>query len=267
MFRNRRPWHNRQRTQSDGDTLWVRGQDTAASKAGDDSPSADVLGAYSRFAQSSKPLPGQLRGGRLVPHVQFANSTGEELLDFVRRYGPVNGKLNAPGPLAKDSTTIEVAESLPGLRRWQQIFSSLLKLMNGLRESSDMDTANALGDLMQAWSLDVLPGDLEVNFPLDLFVRAKRDGLRGNTHALESFLRNLKGGLAQEYGWYVLCVLLNAFPPVIVPVKNGLMEMPPQTKAGILPALFFLLRRDILLDNEIRMCEQRDCGKFFKVDR
>jgi hypothetical protein len=56
----------------------------------------------------------------------------------------VNGKWNAPGPLAEDRTTLEVVESLPGLRREQQIFSSLLKLMYGLRKSGVGDQRNVM---------------------------------------------------------------------------------------------------------------------------
>jgi biotin carboxyl carrier protein len=53
---------------------------------------------------------------------------------------------------------------------------------------------------------------------------------------------------------------------ILVPNPRGLLK-PPQNKEGILSALFFMLRRDCLLDHEIRMCNQRDCGKFFKVER
>jgi hypothetical protein len=237
---------------------------------GDETKSADLLLEYSRFANNSKPIPGQLRGGRLAPHVQFANAnTHEELIEFVKKYGPVNGNLKAPGPLAKDRTAIEVVESLARLRREQTIFASVLKLVGFLKEGSDLETARTLGDLALACSQQAPPGNqnLEEEYLWQLLIRAKHDGLKDNVNALEGFLRNLRAGSAKEFGWYALCVLLSNFPPVIVPVKDGLIEMPPQNNAGILPALVFMLRRDCLLDNEIRLCGQRDCGKFFKVER
>jgi hypothetical protein len=64
-----------------GDALLVRGQGPVLLDIRKDTPSADALLEYARFAQNSKPIPGQLRGGRLAPHVQFANAeTDEDLI-------------------------------------------------------------------------------------------------------------------------------------------------------------------------------------------
>jgi hypothetical protein len=245
--------------------LYVRGQNAVTPETGN-----DVLLAYSHFVQAQKPLPGQLRDGRLAPHVRFANAaTDEDLIRFVREYGPVNGKWNAPGPLAKDRTTIEAVENLQRLRREQRIFASVLNLMGCLKDRNDTDTANALGDLMDACLQQAPSGDsrFEQDAVLELLMRSKPDGLHGNASGLEVFLRNLGGEQAREYGWYALCFLLSRFPPAIAPAKNGLVEIPQRSNAGILPALFFMVRRDCLLDNEIRICDRRDCGKFFKVER
>jgi hypothetical protein len=252
-----------------GDSLLLKGQRPAKLEVGKDSRPGDVLLAYSRFAQRSKPIAGQLRGGRLAPHVQFANAeTDKDLIEFVHKYGPVNGS-RSPRPLAKDRTRIEVLESLQCLRRERVFFASALALKAALKTDIEGDIAKALVSMIHACSL---PGPLEEQaFELrwfeELFLRSKHDGLRGKPLDLERFICSLGGKRIREYGRYALCLILNSFPPIIVPVEGGLVELPPNEKAGILPALLFWLRRDWLDEHEIRMCAQRDCGKWFKVER
>jgi hypothetical protein len=253
-----------------GDSLLVRGEHASGFEVGKDSPLADVLLEYSRFAQNSKPIPGQLRGGRLAPHVQFANAeTDKALIEFVREYGPVNGSWKSPGPLAKDRTSIEVLEHLQCLRRTRVFFTSALALKVALETDIEGDIVNAVARMIGACSKQAPKRgqDFELDWLRELFLRSKQDGLRSNARGLNTFIRSLTGERVREYGRYALCLILNRFPPVIAPTKDGLAELPPHEKANILPALLFMLRQDCLEKHGIRMCAQRDCGKWFKVER
>lgn len=243
----------------DADKLYVLGQRSSAGiRSRPGGPSHDLLRAYRDF-------------GSEVPHVQFANArTDEDLITFVQRHGPVNGSWQAPGPLArrKDSP-LEVIEDLQRLRRERMVFASALQTLCGLRDAADKDVANGLGDFVCACSQ---PGPaegarLEIDWIMDLLLRAQGDGLKGGALKLEGFLRQLRGVPLREYGWYLLSVMLRAFPPEVVPVEGGLIELPKQDNAGILPSLFFMLRRDCLDGQEIKICCQRDCRKFFRESR
>jgi hypothetical protein len=162
-----------------------------------------------------------------------------------------------------------VTESLERLRRERLIFASVLQLLDRLRGGTDTDAANGLGDFISACLRPTPDGEAwpEVDRVLQLLIHAKGYGFLGEARELEGFLRGLRGASVREYGWYVLCLLLRTFPPELVPAKRGLIEMPERRDAGILPALMFMLRRDCLDGQEIRICGQRECRKLFKVER
>lgn len=246
-------WASKIAVTRDGDTLNVRGQDSSAETA-----SPDVLREYRNF-------------GAQAPHLQFANArTDEDLIAFVRRYGPVNGLLQTSGLLARGDSTLEVRESLKRLRREQMILASALEMFAGLRDGNDVDAANGLSAFVRACSQPGPFGDVrpESNWILDLLFRVNGDSLeKVGVSELETFLRRLEGESLKTYCWYVLCLVLRSFPPEIAPVKAGIAEIPPRNNAGVLPALIFMLRRDCLDGQEVRMCGQRECRKFFKVER
>jgi hypothetical protein len=257
-------WASNITVQHKGEALLVRGRQAVSSDV------EDIVLAYSHFVPVLKPLPGEPRGGSLPPHVQFANAmTDDDLIAFVRKYGPVNGNVSGPGPLSKDRSVIDVVENLQRLRKERNIIARAFGVLAALRDNDDIHIATGLADLMHTWSQQAPSGTVELGekFILDVLLRARTDGFRDNASDLEAFLGYLRGRQAQEYGWYFLSVMLNYFPPLIVPTAGGLVEMPHPEKSGILPVLFFMLRRDCLLGHEIRMCAQRDCGRWFKVER
>jgi hypothetical protein len=237
------------------DALRVQGQN------GPETQSPDVLRAYRNF-------------GKQGLHVQFVNArTDEDLIDFVQRYGPVNGHRQT-GPLSPRGSPLEVMESFSGLRREQMVFRAALQLLNGLRQRRDTDAADGLGELVCADSMHLPEATSQrdafwglVRWDLEVLRLAKSRGFRGKPRDLRGFLRGLRGAVLRELGWNVLCMMLENFRPVLVPVKDGLIELPARNEAGILPRLYFMLRRDCLYGQEIRICARLDCRKFFKVER
>jgi hypothetical protein len=252
-------WADKITVEVDGDQLIVR--EKRGSLRETPPIQSDVLWPYSEHSKQ----PGA------PPHVQFANAdTDEKLIEFVRQYGPLNGKW-------KPSIPREVMESLTGLRRERLVVTSALRLMIGLTGEGDDSTITAgLGDLIHA-SLQTAP-DWGIEHPkkwhgyecyLAVSTRAREDGdeFDAGRDRLENFVRGLSGKRVREYGWLALAVVLNQFPPLLFPTKQGLMEMPEWNRNGVIPALFYMVRQDCLRGNQIQMCDQRDCGNFFAVER
>jgi predicted RNA-binding Zn-ribbon protein involved in translation (DUF1610 family) len=69
-------------------------------------------------------------------------------------------------------------------------------------------------------------------------------------------------------GRALLCHILNAFPGKLTDYNGIPFEMPSEdVSAGILPALYQLIRWDYLRDAKIASCAWRDCTKWFRVGR
>lgn len=66
----------------------------------------------------------------------------------------------------------------------------------------------------------------------------------------------------------VVSLLLNAFPLTLSWESVGVIETPPYDLLhGIRPLLYALLRRDVSLERQIRMCTRSGCGKYFLASR
>ena len=65
-----------------------------------------------------------------------------------------------------------------------------------------------------------------------------------------------------------IAVLLNAFPLSLSWHGDAPIETPPyHLLHGIRPLLFALLRRDLMLARQVRMCSRSGCGNYFLVSR
>ena len=54
---------------------------------------------------------------------------------------------------------------------------------------------------------------------------------------------------------------------MLFPFSNRAVELPQHEPAGVLPALYFMLRRDYLNDYGLQICAFTECRKFFAVER
>jgi hypothetical protein len=240
---------------------------------------ADLMREYLDFARFPKPVRSELRGGLRPAHIRFANAdTDEKLIEFVRSSGPVNGLevLHQKASRA-NYRKITVAESLRRLRRERALFAAAVRLAIEFekgRENDPVPISNALGDVTLA---SVQPGaEGEEVYALrewnqrkyiaELQQIAKEAGWQGGIEQ-DRFFRELKSSAIRDWGSRVLCKLLSDFPPVLMAMKQGIVEVPFWNPKGILSALYFMLRRDILAEHAINLCARRDCGQFFKVER
>jgi predicted RNA-binding Zn-ribbon protein involved in translation (DUF1610 family) len=67
-------------------------------------------------------------------------------------------------------------------------------------------------------------------------------------------------------GQALLCHILNAFPGKLTDYNGTPFEMPSEdVSAGILPALYQLIRWDYLRETRVARCAWKDCAKWFRV--
>lgn len=229
----------------------------------------DLLAQYLHLSGSV----GEKRFGTRPPHIQFSNAkTDDELIDFVRQYGPVAAhrvEIKETDGLIIQS--LEAVQSIRGLRREQQIFAGLVKFLVAFRQEPP-DTAAILSSLVLIMESQEQPetkirwtNSLRATVPRRRLSdnRAFRDGLRRMPKEEEE----LEPKVLKLFGRIVFCELLNMYPPMLSPFVTHAVELPPHEPAGILPALYFMLRRDYLNEYGLQICAFTECRKFFAIER
>ena len=272
-------WADKITVERDGDKLFVYGQNGITEVwTESESRAVDILGEY-RDAPRIRSIAAEFRSGLRAPHIRFANAVSEEkIVEFVRTYGPINGLREAWKALPQRKyAALTVIESLQRIRRERMLFLAVLKLSRSLlSKTEDIEgIRNALADMAHSvnqpgaeWERDAERKwhGTEYGFFLSQFALDVDGGWPSGVR-LDDFLRGLKATTASECGWQILCRILNAFPPKLVPKSRGVVEIPPHERRGILAALYFMLRVDVLRRNKIGTCEQRDCLKYFRTER
>ena len=233
---------------------------------------------YTRFAAGI----GEKRTGRRPPHVQFANAHDDSrLVQFVARFGPVWGDMTAHKPSRTQvETWVRVRESLNGLRRERALISSamhLASLMIDEELGQPEMIAHVLAGIASAlwmkgaeWEYE--EGNFSKWYGIRLWNPIQAIALEGGWPAgvpLNEFLLTLRGQRLKLRAASLLCEVLNIaeFRPVLVPTIDGYAELPVHDRRGVLPALYFMLRQDILHRKGIAICRLVDCGAFFKIER
>jgi hypothetical protein len=274
-------WAARISIERDGDILRVSGTGRIFHNA----PIARLKGADEdllRLYRESVKLGTEKRTGKLSPHIQFANCrTDEELIHFVGRFGPV---LASP-KLATDEGlgTISALQPLDSLRREHTIFAGAVGLVAHLRpkmRNQDSALAEALADIAKGVYLPGIQKEIRTSagfqelpwygrpILLGLLPLIAREAEQSSDNlSMVQHIRQLRGDALHRYALIALCMLLDAFLPRLIPVRNVIREYPPYEDSGILSALYFMLRQDYMRDQEIKICARADCGAFFVVER
>ena len=216
------------------------------------SKSDDLMKLYRRYDQTA------VRASDIVqpPHLRFANAvTEEELVSFLRTFGPVDGTVMPQSVYVSDDLKIKltVVETLAGLRVNQLTIKCLLRLIQLLQERANyMEVASIVHRLASNNYCDEqgLPTQIEM-----LSVDAEICLNEGSKSQLF------------DVGHAAVCELLNKFPSVLVGYGKGALELPSRRPEGILSVLYFMLRKDYLTRNSVRSCEYFKCSNFFRVAR
>lgn len=242
-------------------------------------------------------------------HLEFADACSiVQLLNFVARYGPVHGRLEAKNRPNPNKEKIEkprkedlvVREDLNALIREQQLFRAAVHLLSELKKKRQdrFRIADLVSNIRQLYPTDstelrkskcrmaFLGFALRMAEPTTVEI-AKEDLSRRPRAILErlryeSILQGLKRtdeGLERQRskaaaiqhdavvgGHGVLCEIFNRFPLRLFPCSDGAIELPSYDREGVLPILYFLLRRDYR-DRHFLIKVCKVCAITFKPER
>jgi hypothetical protein len=286
------PWAEKIRVEQEGDTLFVFGSNRVRKPQSANPQETTTWNLLRQYL-----IPPWKKGvQKRALHVEFANAShDEDLVAFVRTYGPVAGIDPSSMKAGGNLETVCVIESLSGLRREQKLFSAALKLCMELRRGDEADlsvVAELLGDLADVgyqvgppWEVAqgrelprhpvsgflVEPRPEETWFWTLICMRsffefAMATGWHGGIE-IGAFLRGVRSPLIKDFGRQALCLLLNSFPPTLEVFLGRLAELPKYERAGIRSVLYWMLRNDSLHGFGTQICHNPKCGKFFAVER
>ena len=228
------------------------------------SKSQDLLAQYVPTLEWSK------KRGALPPHLQFATAVRlKEQIDFVRRFGPVWGTVRQKG------VPILVEQRLERLEEEQRVFALAARLLVELRKNKAAVPGRLLelvvGLHIENRFLSVL---FEAGYEDMLGVAIKRAGVPkvqifGDPNMpLTRHDHLLTEQLSLHLAHWTLCELLNRFPPFLLFVFGQRAELPRHRPEGILPMLYYMLRRDYLAEEKrVTICDNSSCGTLFAVER
>lgn len=194
--------------------------------------------------------------GRWI-HIEFANAVSEsELLEFVQKHGPLNGRMIAGElfpvaihPRAFKRVTVE--QPIQKLHEAQSAIASAARLIATLKSKKPVtfEAANRLCSLVGKHIGVSDEGVPDVH----------KFGLSKKTISL---MTKREMSVAADY----LCEFLNRVQPKVASAGRNSVELPFYDEGGILPILYYLLRQDFLSDvRTIGVCER--CRRLFVVMR
>ena len=235
----------------------------------------DLLRQY-QIARKNRSA-GKQRTGKDSPHIRFANADADdELIDFVRSFGPVVSKSwklmpfqPPPGPGSTGDTPVlmRARQDLQELRSEQRIYKAALGLVNELtKEKTEFDIdsakermgeiARGIRDWPRQWNREK---KARGNNPL---WRVRTDSIR-RIAALANSGRD-RFLPPQLDARIALCELVNVFPLLAFPNPS---EMHSYIRFGIRPLLYSILRREFLQPRDLGVCANTQCRDFFEVER
>ncbi len=271
-------WADRITVEQKGDVLLIHGEGRISAPVTPEGLTSeqDLLRQYTQYGR----LWSEKRSGKRPPHIQFANCRSDaDLIAFVERFGPVYASSVMTHERLKTATA---QQRMDGLRRDRTIFTGAIRIvaeLGGGKKGEAPKVAEGLAEIVEGVHL---PGPKEEIRTVPHFSQgwwygtdiiplikliAQEQPWDDRKEPMASCIRTMQGGAARRYARLALCELLNHFAPYLVPAGNRIMELPRHEPSSILPALYFMLRQDCLRDQPITMCNQRDCGKFYAVER
>ncbi len=199
--------------------------------------------------------------GATPPHLEFALAKGwADQLKFVRKYGPVWGEVVEP--LGR----VVVEQPISVLRREQKIFGAVTEMVAEVSRAQD-------GDLKRLESLCLkllamggfAPGDTHEAI-LDSI--GHKQNLPRNIAPGSRWERQMITDFYTYHVHWMIGIALDRFPPSLTYFAGRPAELPPHSLKGVLPTLYFMLRKDYLASQpRIASCANVNCRKLFAIER
>jgi hypothetical protein len=253
----------------------------------------DVLRSYRRAVRR---FEGPKRQGKNSPHIEFANADSDQrLIKFVQRFGPVvvnslrteEREILPQGALDFQTTeTISIArQNLKELRSEQITYRSALRLVSELRRGKQAEIATLrrcvveIVENVSAWPLQwererkLRANKSYVHQPQWLFRQDNLNHLEIYEHYATrehsgDALREAITMSPTDASHYVICELINAFPPLVYLWGDHPVEAPHwDLAAGIRPVLYYIFRREYLQAGGISICRNTECRNLFEIER
>jgi hypothetical protein len=212
-------------------------------------------------------------------HLQFVDArTDDQLLQFVRTWGPIRGEVRTKprhenrGLAKPKKGSLLVVQEMGILRREQQLFSAAVKLLGEVRRPKpDAQTIGRLVTVIaRQWPCESSSERMRMlgfQNVADILRYASLLAPRANNKT-EGARREHKARLnsvqynAVSAAHCMLCILLNRFPLRFTPSTDGAILLPAHDPRGILPILYFLLWTNYKDQHcVIKTCKQ--CNKTF----
>jgi hypothetical protein len=217
------------------------------------------------------------RDRRRPIHLQFADSgTDDQLLAFVRAHGPIWGRVQGKTRGNDQKENLLVGEDMRALVREQRLFRAAVRLVRALKGTTEslVTIRTLISQIRRYYPSDIL-SEKRVKSRAALagmmFALADQPPPGDPKRTTEAVRQQRIRSAAIRYnavsaGHGVLCDLFNRFPLRLFPCSNGVIELPSYDREGILPILYYLLRRDFQDQHHwIKAC--RVCDTTFKPER
>lgn len=254
-----------------GDRLFVQGHrriPTQAIRASEKNSSTDILAPLNvHIFQNGNYV--EDRATSL--HMLFTLSDDlDSLLRFVAKFGPVWGQVVNLRVKRDGTEDITVAQSV---RKLRQIQRQMTFAADAVAKLKNFDTLT--DDAWEVLFLEAVflsgmclrsDATIKVRPGKDFRVRLSKTGPVLSS-ALPRKMPELGAEFVKAYAHHVICRLLNKFPPIVTFFDDYLVrELPLNAPEGVLPTLYFLLRRDYLAEaRSIANCA--NCNRLFQVIR
>jgi hypothetical protein len=242
----------------------------------DDRP-CDFVRQY-EIARKNRSI-GKQRTGMDSPHIRFANAVSDdELIEFVRRFGPVvvkNWKMLPFDPRLSPQGAVESAvqmlmraqQNLQELRIEQRIYKAALGLVVELaKRPAEYDFTTAKQQMI-AIARNIQDWPRQWNREKKL--RGRKPLWRTRGDAMKRIAALARSGPdlflpPQVDARIIICELVNVFPSLAFPNPP---EMHSYILFGIRPLLYSVLRREFLHPRDVCICANTQCRAFFEVER
>ena len=201
----------------------------------------DILQQFRRYALRNL---GKEQENENAGVYQFADAIDDEkLIDFCVAFGPIAGKVRKKFFHGPTTYMLTVAQSMKGLRDSQKKFAAAVELLQQINRNGRPDRASML-KAMQASQM------YHPNIPSDI-----RSFIEDPASLAGIDIPELKkAAFLLPLAKLTLCAILNEFPPQLVPVVGGVVELPRTRDEGIGDALYYPVRLDYIAEREIGTC-------------
>ncbi len=244
-------------------------------------PKRDLFRRYLEWSRDWS----QKRGGRNLPHIQFANAkTDQQLIAFVKTFGPVVAS-SVEEVNTTENWTLTAIQSIDTLRRERQTYAAALTLLAELdpRGTANLQTIQTclsrISEGCRHWTHEWRAESEwrkseHCRPPSWHFDESAWENLvflkvSAERHPEPKLSEILVSSGAFRDGHQVICRLVNTFAVEVQYFGSTRCEGPSgdSLRFGVRPVLYYILRREYLRRGRVHLCPNSQCNQLFLEER